>query len=110
MLRRFLRSRFFAVLVGVAVIAAAWQVFLTVRAASLVSPEVRAEAQTSPSLRVDVVLGFPPEQFHTLFLQSYGRISGVDGTTIHLRDVRPESVDLLARIYWVQEILPGKQR
>jgi hypothetical protein len=110
MLRRFLRSRLFKVLVAVAVIVIGWQVFLTVRAGSVVSPEVTAEAQTSGSLRVDVVLGFPPEQFHTLFLQSYGRISGVEGNTVRLRDVRPESVGLLARIYWVQQILPGQQR
>jgi hypothetical protein len=110
MFRRFLRSRLFKVLVAVGVLVVGWQIFLTVRAGSVVSPEVAVEAQTSSSLRVDVVLGFPPEQFHTLFLQSYGRISGVEGNTVRLRDVRPESVDLLARIYWVQQILPGQQR
>jgi hypothetical protein len=110
MLRRFLRSRLFTVLVAVAIIVAGWQVFLTVRAGSVVSPEVAAEAQSSSSLRVDVVLGFPPEQFHTLFLQSYGRISGVDGDTVRLRDVRPESIGMLARIYWIQQILPGGAR
>jgi len=110
MLKRFLRSRLFAVIVAVAVLAGGWQLYLTVRAGSVVSPDVVAEAQISSSLRVDVVLGFPPEQFHTLFLQSYGRISGVEGNTVRLRDVRPESVGMLARIYWIQQILPGSVR
>lgn len=110
MLKRFLRSRLFAVIVAVAVLAGGWQLYLTVRAGSVVSPDVVAEAQTSSSLRVDVVLGFPPEQFHTLFLQSYGRISGVEDNTVRLRDVRPESVGMLARIYWIQQILPGSAR
>ena len=107
MLRRFARSRLLKVIVAVAVVVLAWQVYLTVRTGSVVAAEVASEARTSSSLTVDVVLGFPPEQFHTLYLQSYGRISGVDGDTLHLRDVRPESVDMLARIYWVQQLLPG---
>jgi len=107
MLKRFLRSRLFKVIVAVVVLVVAWQVYLTVRVGSVVAPEVAAEAASARSLRVDVVLGFPPEQFHTLYLQAYGRISGVEGDTVRLRDVRPESVDLLARIYWVQRVLPG---
>ena len=110
MLRRFLASRLFKVVIAVVAITLAWQLHLTVRAGSVIADEVATEAQSSPSLSVDVVLGFPPEQFHTLYLQSYGRISGVDGNTLHLRDVRPESVGLLARIYWVQGILPGSVR
>lgn len=109
MLRRFIRSRLFKVVVAVIVITIAWQVYLTVRVGSVVDPALAAEAQTSPSLTVDVVLGFPPEQFHTLYLQSYGRISGVDGHTLHLRDVRPESVGMLGRIYWIQQVLPGSK-
>lgn len=108
MLRRFLRSRFFIAVVVVAVIAAAWETYLTVRVGSVVDAAVTAETRTSSSLRIDVRLPFPPEQFHTLFLQSYGRISGVDGETVHLRDVRPESVGMLARIYWIEQILPGR--
>ncbi|MFS0866390.1 hypothetical protein AB3M83_03525 [Microbacterium sp. 179-B 1A2 NHS] len=107
MLTRFLRSRLLKVVVVAVTIVLAWQAYLTVRAGSVIDEAVAAEAQTSPSLTVDVVLGFPPEQFHTLHLQSYGRISGVDENTLHLRDVRPESVGLLARIYWVQRVLPG---
>lgn len=107
MLRRFLRSRLFKVVVVAVVLALTWQIYLTVRAGGVIDEAVAIEAQTSPSLTVDVVLGFPPQQFHTLYLQSYGRITGVEGNTLHLRDVRPESVGLLARIYWVQQVLPG---
>jgi len=107
MLRRFLRSRLCKVIVTVAVAVLVWQIFLSIRAGSVIDDAVAAELESSPSLTVDVVLGFPPEQFHTLYLQSYGRIRGVSGNTLHLRDVRPESVALLARIYWVQEVLPG---
>lgn len=107
MLRRFARSRLLKVVIAIVVMVIAWQVYLSVRAGSVVAADVASAAQTSPSLTIDVVLGFPPEQFHTLHLQSYGRITGVDGNTLHLRDVRPESINLLARIYWVQEILPG---
>ncbi|MCR2815014.1 hypothetical protein [Microbacterium jiangjiandongii] len=107
MIRRVIRSRLFKVVVAVAAVVLAWQTYLSVRAVSVIDEAVAVETRTSPSLTLDVVLGFPPEQFHTLYLQSYGRISGVDGDTLHLRDVRPESVGMLARIYWVQQILPG---
>jgi hypothetical protein len=56
---------------------------------------------------VDVVLGFPPERFHTLELQEYGRVRGTTENVLHLRSVTQDGVDAMARKYWIKEIRPG---
>ena len=111
LLKRFARSRFIrtvAVLVALVII---WQIFLSVRANGRVDPALAAEAAEGQPVRVTVVVGFPPERFHTLFLQSYGRVVGVSGNEVQLRDVRPESVGMLARVSGIESIAPdGAER
>lgn len=104
LLIRILRSRAVITLVTVAVLLAAWNVYLAVRAPSRVDADLKEQVDQGQPVRVAVELGFPVERFHTLELQKYGRVSGVDENVIELRDVRPESVNAIARIYWVDEV------
>lgn len=104
LLVRILRSRAVITLVTVAVLLGAWNVYLAVRAPSLVDAELKEEVDRGQPVRVAVELGFPAERFHTLKLQEYGRVSGVDGNVVRLRDVRPGSVNAIARIYWVDGV------
>ena len=104
LLIRVLRSRAVLTLVAVTVLLGAWNVYLAVRAPGRVEPALKREVDRGQPVRVDVELGFRAERFHTLKLQSYGRVSGVHDNVVELRDVRPESVNALARIYWVSHV------
>ena len=107
LVKRLLRTRLFKVVVAVLVLTLAWQVFLTIQAPGKVDPALQAQVeQGDQPVRIAVTLDFPPERFHTLFLQDYGRVIRVDGNSVHLRDVRPSSVRLLARVYWIDALFP----
>jgi hypothetical protein len=102
--RRFARSTAFRTLAVVLVLALAWNLYLTLRAPGRIGPGLATAVEQGEPLRVSVVLPFPPERFHSLKLQTYGHVMGVDGDTINLRAVRPESVTALAKIYWVERV------
>lgn len=104
LLIRILRSRAVISLVTLAVLLGAWNVYLAVRAPGRVDADLKEQVDQGQPVRVAVELGFPAERFHTLELQQYGRVSGVDGSVIELRDVRPASVNAIARIYWVDQV------
>lgn len=105
-LSRLSRSRLVRTVVVILVLVLAWQIYLSIMAPAKISPELAAEAEQGEPVRVTVVLNFEPERFHTLFLQDYGRVMGVSGDEVRLRDVRPESVAALARVYWIAELDP----
>jgi hypothetical protein len=107
--RRLLRTRLFRTVAVILVLVAVWQVFLSVSAPGKIDPALEAEVQRGEPLRVEVTLNFPPERFHTLTLQDYGRVMGVEDDSVLLRDVRPSSVGLLARIYWVDRLSPVEE-
>lgn len=104
LLRRLSRSTAFRTLAVVLVLALAWQLYLTIRAPSRIDPALAAAVEEGEPLRVSVALDFPPERFHSLKLQAYGHVMGVDENRINLRSVRPESVSALAKIYWVDRV------
>jgi hypothetical protein len=106
LLRAFLRSTPGRTILVVLVAALAWQGYLYASAGSKVDAEVAAEVEAGEPVRVTVVLGFTPERFHTLYLQDYGRVMGIDGNEIHLRAVRPENIARLARVYWIDRLEP----
>lgn len=106
MLRRILRTRVVKTVIAILVIVLAWQIYLTVRAPAHIDPQLAGQVAEGQPLRISVRLDFPPERFHTLFLQQYGRVMGVEGNHVDLRSVRPESVDALARVYWIDWIEP----
>lgn len=98
-------GRTLTVLVLLIVIYQAW---LSVTAATKVADDVGANPDSRGRFAVDVVLGFPPERFHVLQLQDYGRIRGTEGNVLHLRAVTQADIDEMARKYWIKQILPGE--
>lgn len=58
---------------------------------------------------VEIVLAFPPESFHLTRMQDIGRLTGVRGRSVFLKDVATADLRALARDYWVSEIrrVPG---
>lgn len=101
MWRRILRTRLAKVVIVIVVLTVAWRGYLMLRAPSVVSAELSAEVDQGEPVEVAVHMGFPPERFHTLFLQDYGNVVSVTGDMVVLRDVRPESVGMLAQVYWI---------
>jgi hypothetical protein len=51
-----------------------------------------------------ITLGFAPERFHQLLLQDKGRLVGVKGSTVLMKDVDPHALSSIARNYWVESI------
>ncbi|GAB3706797.1 hypothetical protein [Nocardiopsis oceani] len=81
-----------------------YQGWLTFQATGKAEPGLGDEPDERGRFDVDVVLGFEPERYHFLKLQDHGRVSGTDGTTVHLRGVSPAGVDALAREYWIDTL------
>jgi hypothetical protein len=55
---------------------------------------------------ISVELNFPPERFHILKMQEYGRLVGTSDDAIQLRRVALDDVQSIARLYWVKSIKP----
>ena len=85
---------------------AAYRVWITVQAAGKVDPAVYREADERGRLAVRVHLSFPPERFHILEIQKFGRIRRVERTTVEVHSVLPAGVGSLARRYWITAIEP----
>lgn len=89
-----------AVLVGVI----AWQAWLSLAAPGKVAPAVQqAQAQ---KVNVLVTLPFPPERFHVLAFQKFGRVTGTENNTVELRGVNKADLPSVARPYWVVRVEP----
>ncbi|PSL03637.1 hypothetical protein CLV30_107118 [Haloactinopolyspora alba] len=83
-----------------------WQLYLTLAAGGKIDPEIEQASEADAPVSVAVTLDFPPERFHTLELQEFGRVAGVEDNTVELREVAPDDVDSIARIYWVDHLGP----
>jgi hypothetical protein len=82
----------------------AWQIWLTVAAPAKISPDLaKAEAE---KVNVLVTLPFPPERFHVLVFQRYGRVSGTIDNSIEVRGIARGSLTSVARPYWVKKVEP----
>ena len=84
-----------------------YQAWISVTALDKVADGVGDNPDARGRFAVDVELGFPPERFHTLELQEYGRVRGTTGNVLHLRSVTQDGIDAMARKYWIKEIRPG---
>ncbi|HSV83619.1 MAG TPA: hypothetical protein VLK85_30850 [Ramlibacter sp.] len=73
-------------------------------ASGRVAPEVQAAVAAEPFVNVLLVLDFAPEDFHIKQVQATGTMSGVAGTNVRLRRVRPEGLRELSRQYWIRRI------
>ncbi len=102
MLREALKSRKAHVLLAVAALYIAWQIWLTLAAPGKVA-DFPAGAE---KVNVLVVLPFPPERFHVQLLQTYGRVSGTQDNAVEVRGVKRADLVSVARPYWVRRVEP----
>lgn len=89
-------------LAGALMVFVAWQGWLSLSAPGKIAPEL----QGKPRLNVVVTLPFPPERFHVLTFQRYGRVTGTEDNAVELRSVKREDLTSIARKYWVRRIDP----
>ena len=81
-----------------------FQAWLTLSAPGKVAPELGLA--TTGRVNVTVTLPFPPERFHVLALQRFGRVVGTEDNGVELRGVARENLTGLARPYWVTRVNP----
>ena len=100
----FLRHRTVIFLLALAVAWVGWEVFLRLSAPGRLEPELAGALARDRLVNVVVTLGFAPEEFHIRLFQTYGVVSGVNGTSVLLNRVPGEDVTRIARYYWVRRI------
>lgn len=103
MIRRVVRSRAGRTVLAILFLAGAWQGWLSYEASAKI-PQALADPNSGEPVDLLVTLRFPPERFHILMFQKFGRVSGTEGHTVEVRSVRRASVRRIARFYWVKEI------
>jgi NitT/TauT family transport system ATP-binding protein len=84
--------------------AGAFEVASGAAAPAKIHPSLRAALAADPSAALEVRLAVPAEEFHVRALQRFGVLEGVQGDRIWLRDLRPDAVGRLARLYWVRGV------
>ena len=103
-LRSVLASARGRIVLAVLMLYLGFQAWLTLVAPSKVAPEL-ASAGTR-RVNVTVTLPFPPERFHVLAFQRFGRVAGTEENAVELRGVAKENLTALARPYWVVRVDP----
>ena len=81
-----------------------WQGWLSWQAGPKIPADLAAHAGERGTVNLQVQLRFPPERFHILMFQRFGRVSGTEGRTVEVRGVRAARVREIARFYWVERI------
>ncbi|HEY0886727.1 MAG TPA: hypothetical protein VGE20_15660 [Ramlibacter sp.] len=95
------RGRF---LLALLVAGIAWQAWLSFAATGKVAPAVQQVQKQK--VNVLVTLTFPPERFHVLAFQKFGRVTGTENNTVELRGVNKADLLSVARPYWVVKVEP----
>lgn len=91
-------------ILAVLLLALLWQAWLSVAAPGKVAPAV--ELAQGQKVNVLVTLPFPPERFHVLAFQKFGRVTGTENNTVELRGVNKVDLHSIARPYWVIKVDP----
>ena len=102
-LREILRSARGRLALGTLLCYLAWQVWLVVAAPGKIAPGLNTDAE---KVNVLVTLPFPPERFHVIVFQKYGRVSGTQDNSIEVRGVNKANLLAVARPYWVLRMEP----
>ena len=80
-----------------------FQAWLFIAAPNKIAPEL---VKSEEKQNVLVTLRFPPERFHVISFQRYGRVSGTLDNSIELRGVARENLRAVAKPYWVKKVEP----
>ena len=88
---------------GAFVLYLAWQGWLSVAAPAKIAPGFKDGAQ---KVNILVTLPFPPERFHVIAFQKFGRVSGTQDNSIEVRGVNRANLTDVARPYWVTRVEP----
>ena len=78
-----------------------WHAWLWLSAPAKIAAGIDGER-----VNVLVTLPFPPERFHVLAFQRYGRVSGTRDNAVEVRGVRRDDLRAVARHYWVRKVEP----
>jgi len=81
----------------------AWQGWLVLAAPGKIAAGFAANAE---KVNILVTLPFPPERFHVIVFQRYGRVSGTQDNSIEVRGVKKTDLNAVARPYWVRRVEP----
>ena len=81
----------------------AWQGWLGLAAPGKIAVGLNMEAE---KVNILVTLPFPPERFHVIVFQRYGRVSGTQDHSIEVRGVKKADLHAVARPYWVTRVEP----
>ena len=103
MARSVLRSSRGRLVLGALLCYLAWQGWLGVAAPGKIAAGLNAGAA---KVNILVTLPFPPERFHVIVFQRYGRVSGTQENSIEVRGVRKADLHAVARPYWVTRVEP----
>ncbi len=80
-----------------------WQIWLSAAAPAKIAPGLDRAAQ---KVNILVTLPFPPERFHVIAFQKFGRVSGTRDNSIEVRGVSQANLPAVARPYWVLRVEP----
>jgi hypothetical protein len=83
-----------------------WQGWIAWQAAAKMPADLAPYLSSRGTVDLKITLRFPPERFHILMLQRFGRVSGTEGHTVEVRGVPAERIREIARFYWVRQIVP----
>ena len=103
-LRAIVRSARGRIVLGALALYLGFQAWLSWSAPGKIAPELAAG--TARRVNVAVLLPFPPERFHVLAFQRFGRVAGTEENAVELRGVLKENLTALARPYWVVRVDP----
>jgi len=101
--RAVLRSTRGRLVLGALVCYLAWQGWLVLAAPGKIAAGFNPDAE---KVNILVTLPFPPERFHVIVFQRYGRVSGTQTNSIEVRGVRKADLHAVARPYWVSRVEP----
>ncbi len=104
--RRLVASRNGRLLIIIGLLVGGWQLWLATQASAKMPPDLTAYRSTRDTVDLRITLRFPPERFHILVFQTFGRISGTEGDAVDVRGVPIQRVWGIAKLYWVKQIRP----
>jgi hypothetical protein len=101
--REILHSTRGRIVLGALVCYLAWQGWLVLAAPGKIAAGFKPDAE---KVNILVTLPFPPERFHVIVFQRYGRVSGTQDNSIEVRGVNKANLPAVARPYWVTRVEP----